>query len=73
MTQYPVIADVADELNWKVQYDNEAGDWDVYWTDLPIDTDTLIKLHLFQKINYYPGIYTIARKNLLGLRLMSLR
>jgi tubulin polyglutamylase TTLL6/13 len=51
----------------------EAGDWDVYWTDIPIDTDTLIKLHLFQKINYYPGIHTLARKNLLGMNLMNMK
>ncbi len=51
----------------------EAGDWDVYWTDIPIDTDSLIKLHLFQKINYYPGIHTLARKNLLGMNLMNMK
>lgn len=45
----------------------------MYWTDLPIDTDTLIKMHLFQKINYYPGIYVLARKNILGLKLMSMK
>ncbi len=72
-TQYPVVTDVADDLGWKVQYDMEAGDWDIYWTDIPIDTDTLIKLHLFQKINYYPGIHTLARKNLLGMNLMNMK
>ncbi len=30
-------------------------------------------MHLFQKINHYPGIHILARKNLLGLNLMSLR
>jgi hypothetical protein len=72
-TQYPVVTDVADDLGWKVQYGMEQGDWDVYWTDIPIDTDTLIKLHLFQKVNYYPGIHTLARKNLLGMNLMNMK
>jgi tubulin polyglutamylase TTLL6/13 len=73
VTQYPVVADVAESLGWKIQYNNDAGDWDVYWTDFSIDAEILIKMHLFQKINYFPGIYTIARKNLLGMNLMSLK
>lgn len=30
-------------------------------------------MHFHQKINHYPGIYVIARKNLLGLNLMGMR
>lgn len=73
MTQYPVVIEVAESLNWKIQTSNNAGDWDVFWTDFSVDPDILIKMYLFQKINYFPGIYTIARKNLLGhnLRLMG--
>ncbi len=73
MTQYPVLTEVAENLDWKIQYSNDAGDWDVFWTDFSIDPDILIKMHLFQKISHYPGIHVIARKNLLGLNLMSLR
>jgi len=73
VTQYPVVVEVAEHLNWKVQYSNDAGDWDIYWTDFAIDPDILIKMHLFQKINHYPGIHVIARKNLLGISLMALR
>jgi tubulin polyglutamylase TTLL6/13 len=73
VTQYPVVTEVAENLDWKIQYSNDVGDWDVYWTDFAIDPDVLIKMHLFQKINHYPGIHVIARKNLLGLNLMSLR
>lgn len=50
-----------------------AGDWDVFWIDMTIDPEILIKMHLFQKISHYPGIHIIARKNLLGMNLMSLR
>lgn len=71
MTQYPVVTEVAEALNWKVQESNDAGDWDIYWTDFAIDTDILIKMHLFQKINHYPGMQVLARKNLLGLNLMA--
>lgn len=73
MTQYPVVSEVAELLNWKIQYSNDSGDWDVFWTDFHVEPDVLIKMHLFQKINHYPGIHTLARKNLLGLNLMGMR
>lgn len=73
MTQYSVISEVAESLDWKIQTTNDAGDWDIFWIDMSIDPDILIKMHLFQKISHYPGIHIIARKNLLGLNLMSLR
>ena len=73
MTQYPVVSEVADELNWKIQTSNDSGDWDVYWTDFSIDPDVLIRMHLFQKINHFPGIHVIARKNLLGVNLTNMK
>ena len=73
VTQYPVVSEVAEQLNWKIQNSNESGDWDIFWTDFAIDPDILIRMHLFQKINHFPGIHTIARKNLLGMGLMNLR
>lgn len=73
MTQYPVVIEVAEELGWKIQYSPDSGDWDVFWTDWHIEPDVLIKMHLFQKISHYPGIHTLARKNLLGMNLMNIR
>ena len=44
----------------------------MYWTDFSIDPDVLIRMHLFQKINHFPGIQTLARKNLLGANLTNM-
>lgn len=33
VTKYDVISDVADDLDWRVQYSKKKGDWDVLWTD----------------------------------------
>jgi hypothetical protein len=73
VTQYPVIIEAAEELGWKLQYSIDSGDWDLFWTDWHIEPDVLIKMHLFQKISHYPGIHALARKNLLGLNLMTMR
>jgi hypothetical protein len=60
VTQYPVVSEIAESLGWRVQTSNDAGDWDIYWTDFSIDPDVLIKMHLFQ------------RKNLLGINLTKM-
>lgn len=66
MTHYDVITDVAEDLEWKIQYSSKKGDWDVLWIDSMIEPDTLMKMHFYQKISHFPGIYVLARKNLLG-------
>ena len=68
-----MVKDVADELGWKVQHSHDSHDWDVSWTDSNIDNDVLIRMHIYQKINHYPGIQCIARKNMLGIGLMNMR
>lgn len=45
----------------------------MWWTDREITPDTLFKMNLHQKINHFPGIYVLARKNMLGLNLMAMR
>ena len=72
-TQYPVVSEVAEDLDWKIQTKADSGDWDVFWTDSAILPEILFRMHFFQKINHYPGIHIIARKNLLGLSLMGMR
>ena len=72
-TQYPIIEEVAEELGWIIQHNQGFGDWDVWWTDREITPDTLFKMNLYQKINHYPGIYVLARKNLSDLNLMVMK
>ena len=68
-----MVSEVARDLGWIVQSDKEAGDWDICWTDYEIEPSILIRMHFHQKINHFPGIHLIARKNLLGMSLMSMK
>jgi len=72
-TQYPIVEEVAEELGWVVQRESGPGDWDVWWTDREIDANTFFRMKLHQKINHFPGIYILARKNLFGLGLMAMK
>ncbi|NWU88570.1 TTL13 polyglutamylase, partial [Upupa epops] len=50
----------------------EAGDdeeWTVYWTDCSVSLERLMEMKRFQKINHFPGMIEICRKDLLARNL----
>lgn len=49
-----------------------SEDWDVSWHDCGITADFLSKMQTFQKVNQYPGMYVITRKNYLARNLMKM-
>ena len=88
-TEYDVIRKVArKELNFKLREYPEDHDgairkgvhnqkllkeWDVTWHDLSITPDFLSKLNPWQKINQFPGMYCICKKNYLARNLMRMK
>ena len=48
-------------------------EWDVSWHDLSIAPDFLAKLNPYQKVNHYPGMYVVTRKNHLARNLMRMK
>ena len=71
LREYPEDHDGAirkGEHNQKV-----AKEWDVSWHDLSITPDFLAKLNPWQKVNHYPGMYSITRKNHLARNLMRMK
>ena len=59
-------------FKWKLTNDPD-DDWDLLWTDSAVTIDMLSKMKLHQKINHFPGMYHLARKNNLGRNLMKLK
>ncbi|XP_063201957.1 tubulin polyglutamylase TTLL13 isoform X2 [Chroicocephalus ridibundus] len=50
----------------------EAGEdeeWTVYWTDCSVSLERVMKMKRFQKINHFPGMIEICRKDLLARNL----
>ncbi len=47
--------------------------WDITWHDLAISPDFLSKLEPYQKVNQFPGIYVVCRKNHLARNLMKMQ
>ena len=48
-------------------------DWDVAWFDGPNGIKILKDLQNNQRINHFPGIYNLARKNMLGRHLKKMK
>ena len=88
-TEYDVIKKVGRKvLNWKLKEYKEdhdgairrgqhnqklCKDWDISWHDLSITADFLSKLSPYQKVNHYPGMYVVTRKNHLARNLMRMK
>lgn len=71
-TQYPIIKKVAKSLNWRVSYKENGKYFDVWWTDAAVPPDKLSSLKCYQKINHFPGMYVLSRKNYLAWNLTKL-
>ncbi|KAM4749022.1 tubulin polyglutamylase TTLL13 [Rhinophrynus dorsalis] len=44
----------------------EEEDWTVYWTDCSVSLERVMDMKRFQKINHFPGMSEICRKDLLA-------
>ena len=71
-TQYEVLKEVAEEQNFVLSYEEEE-DWDIYWLDGPIAPTFLQKMQMYQRTNHFPGMFALARKNLLAKNLMAIK
>lgn len=65
--RYDVIRKVAAKFNLKECGEGES--WNFYWTDLSISIERCKDMKRFQKINHFPGMLEICRKDLLARNL----
>ena len=73
LTKYSVVRKAAKQLNMSLSKKEEDENWDVFWTDAAVQPEKLSRMKLYQKINHFPGMYTLARKNYLAKNLNRLR
>ena len=73
-TQYPVIRYVFRKLlNWRLTSNPDNPNFDLWWTDSAIEPDKLARMQAYQKVNHFPGMYALAKKNYLARNLTKLR
>merc|ERR1719506_1908316 len=68
MCKYPLIWNIVrEEFGWSTVEEDEA--WNIFWTDMSVSTERAMKMGAFQRINHFPGMSEIARKNSLARNL----
>ena len=71
-THYDVIKEVA-KFNFEYHLTKrENANWDIAWFDGPITIKLLQSMQPYQRTNHFPGIYNLAKKNMLGRHLMRM-
>jgi tubulin polyglutamylase TTLL6/13 len=73
--KYEVIRHVCKSmLNWQIITNDETNmNCDIMWNDTACNQDLLGGLKPYQKLNHFPGIFTIARKNFLAANLKKMK
>lgn len=69
-TKYPVLKQVIKSLSWPATL---SPDWDIAWQDGSVSVTQLSKMKKSQKINHFPGMFEISRKNCLAKNLNRFR
>lgn len=73
-TRYEIVKHVAEKIfGWKLSTDEEDEKWDILWTDSAVPPEKFSKMQPYQKINHFPGMYSISRKNYLAMNLGKLK
>lgn len=65
--QYDSVRRCAKALGFKDM--NESDHWTVYWTDCSVSVERCTSMKNFQRINHFPGMSEICRKDLLSRNL----
>lgn len=72
-TQYELLTKISKKLKWKIRTSEEDEDSDLYWVDLSVQPERFCKLKPYQKINHFPNMHELARKNCLTKNLSKMR
>ncbi|XP_033372798.1 neugrin isoform X4 [Parus major] len=65
--KYESVRRAAQHCGLKEAGENE--EWTVYWTDSAVTLERLMEMKRFQKINHFPGMIELCRKDLLARNL----
>lgn len=68
-TQYSIVREVVRKRLWRLTSKASEENWDLCWLDTGMTPERLLRMKPYQKINHFPGMYTLARKNTLAMNL----
>eukprot|EP00826_Nyctotherus_ovalis_P036329 TRINITY_DN3211_c0_g1_i13.p1 TRINITY_DN3211_c0_g1~~TRINITY_DN3211_c0_g1_i13.p1 ORF type:complete len:565 (+),score=152.27 TRINITY_DN3211_c0_g1_i13:118-1812(+) len=72
-TQYSLVRRIVEEIFCYRTSASLREEWDLLWTDTGITLETFAKMKTYQKINHFPSMNCLSRKDNLGKNLMRMR
>ncbi len=67
-SRYEVVQVVLEGLGWAAVDEGEE-DWDVLWVDGAVGHEAVAGFMPWQRVNHFPGMHQLARKNCLARNL----
>jgi tubulin polyglutamylase TTLL6/13 len=67
--QYPILKEILKDLKWDIDFEDDP---DIIWQDSALSPTSLSLLNSYQRINHFPGIYAISRKDYLARHLKTM-
>ena len=68
-----MVSDVGHDRNFKLTNELNNFNFDLFWTDQAVQIDFLSKMKPFQKVNHWPGMGQLSRKNNLARNLTKMQ
>jgi tubulin polyglutamylase TTLL6/13 len=69
--KYDIVKDCAESLGFRLVTDPKK--WCLYWIDTGVSLQRILEMEAYQKINHFPGMSEICRKNLLARNLSRIQ
>lgn len=70
-TKFTAIDTIAYYLGWSIVGEDEL--WNIYWSDSANDIKICHKMRRFQRINHFPSMHELSRKDLLSRNLVRMQ
>ena len=70
--RYNVVAESAAALGFSISKDKDDDKFNIWFQDMSVNLDRVMKLKTYQKINHFPGTLAICRKDELAINLNKL-
>lgn len=72
-TRYGIIKEAFKDFMEYHLSRKEESDWDILWSDGPLNDNYLKGMLFHQRMNHFPGMYHLSRKNMLGRHLTRMK
>lgn len=72
-TQYEVVEQVCWDMDYDIIYQKDTKNYDLKWVDGMVSVEMLSKMMSHQKINHFPGMNILSRKNNLAKNIFKMQ